>query len=206
MITDVKLLMNTLYRGLNQQFVPGHSYEGGHIRAVIASTVKVLTILMPQLCFQQIAIVANVFNCLLLLNFQKEALEFVDRLEKQDLPMDSLDLHVDTAKPLSESSNSISVVKVEPHTDLTKSLETRQEEQHVPDVHATLSDAISGTESVVAQISDESDVSSQKALSQNSEFLTEDKKNQDSSLERVSCIFKAHSFISRVDLPALHTN
>ncbi|XP_034234215.1 FK506-binding protein 15-like [Thrips palmi] len=40
MITDVKLLMNTLHKGLNQQFAPDQSYDGTQIRSLISAVVK----------------------------------------------------------------------------------------------------------------------------------------------------------------------
>lgn len=40
LITDVKLLMNTLHKSLNQQFSMGQSYDGAQIRSMISAVVK----------------------------------------------------------------------------------------------------------------------------------------------------------------------
>lgn len=84
LITEVKILLNTLHKGLNQQFIQGHMYDGVEIKKVISFLVK------------------------------KEALQFVAKLERENSPPKDLSGEIEkgsTKCGLLESSSAISSVE-----------------------------------------------------------------------------------------------
>lgn len=119
------------------------------------------------------------------------------RLEKQKIPI-SKDLT--DSKGKFESPNSVCVNKVQQKNEPNKEAELSQE-QNVAHVQSTLSESTPLKEDI-AQTLLEHDLSNQKAVLESSELSTEDKRDRDASLERVSkgytiqlyerCLYQGH--------------